>query len=395
MNRLFIYIYFVLALIATGCGSDAMTAPEEPVDDGTAVVSLNIGLADALGEFRTRDAVVDDENYFEDPESEYEKIKSLRIIIVDAAGNVEHNRYIPLQTTSTLVRSVFRVKKLERKQIYLFANELPKSEWNGNGYYGFESLVTGDPFPSEAVAGLTLEADENGVLFDNTGASGTYIPLNEHFEVTLTKDEPGDENNPSETFNLFVTRAAVKFTFSIDPKSEVGSSTYKVEEIHFSRVGGKEYLLPNGTVYDPGKYLTSGFPKNGRFITEYSLPSEAGGKPYRFNPESFGKGADDGVARSDRYSPYIYFAESKPETGGYYEVSLKVKRDDDDKVFDFGPVRLPNLPDFPRNTHVKVNFRFNSYGLECAVVLVPYIGVWLNPIFGIDPDGEGGENAGD
>ncbi|MDE6144467.1 MAG: hypothetical protein K2F94_10400, partial [Muribaculaceae bacterium] len=146
MNRLFIYIYFVLALIAAGCGSDTVTAPEKPVDDGTAVVSLNIGLADALGGLGTRDAVVDDENYFEDPESEYEKIKSLRIIIVDAAGNVEHNRYIPLQTTSTLVRSVFRVKKLERKQIYLFANELPKSEWNGNGYYGFESLVTGDPF---------------------------------------------------------------------------------------------------------------------------------------------------------------------------------------------------------------------------------------------------------
>lgn len=373
-----------MSLVAGGCGAEHVI-PEEPVEDGLAVMCLNIGLADAIGGELTRASEVDSENYFEDPETEFEKINTLRIIIVDSEGNVEHNRYLPFSESVAAVRSVFKVKKLEKKQIYLFANELSKSEWDNNGYYDFTKLVKGVPFPAEEIVALTVGADENGVLFDNSGERKTYIPLNEHFDVELTSQTPGTEEEPSETFNLFITRAAVKFTFSIDAGSEVGSNSFHIEKILFSRVGGTEFLLPNETVYDPGKDLTSDFPKGGRFITSYSLPQDAGGSSYTFFPQSFGKGSDGTAQRTATYSPYIYFAESKPVGNNGYEVSLKVRRDDDDEEFDFGPVRLPNLPDFPRNTHVKVNFRFNSYGVECTVTLVPYIGVWLNPIFGIDP----------
>ena len=59
----------------------------------------------------------------------------------------------------------------------------------------------------------------------------------------------------------------------------------------------------------------------------------------------------------------------------------------------FGPETLTGMQQFdsrygmPRNTHVYVDFEFRNYSeLNAAVTLVPYIGVWLNPGFGINRD---------
>ena len=59
----------------------------------------------------------------------------------------------------------------------------------------------------------------------------------------------------------------------------------------------------------------------------------------------------------------------------------------------FGPETLAGMQQFdsrygmPRNTHVYVDLEFRNYSeLNATVTLVPYIGVWLNPGFGIDRD---------
>lgn len=62
---------------------------------------------------------------YEEAQSDDERMRTLRIVVVRADGTIEHNRFLRL--TSAVERygdETFRVYGREKKRIYLFANEL-------------------------------------------------------------------------------------------------------------------------------------------------------------------------------------------------------------------------------------------------------------------------------
>lgn len=92
------------------------------------------------------------------------------------------------------------------------------------------------------------------------------------------------------------------------------------------------------------------------------------------------------------YSAFMYFPETKVSDN--FKVTVKtvvseknVEGPSESFVHTYGPMPLQSPEkELPRNTHVYVNFTFNPGSIKCQVDVVPYTGVWLDPIFGVNRD---------
>ncbi|MDE6279621.1 MAG: hypothetical protein K2M05_06570 [Paramuribaculum sp.] len=368
--------------VLAGCND-----PDEPgVDDERdlqANICLDISLINRDALSSRGGTVVDDLNYFEAPVSRYEQISTMRIIIVDANGRVEHNRLLSFDSPVINTKAVFKVKPLETKQIYLFGNELPRAGWEGNGYYDFSSIRAGQRFPVEEISALTVGSATPGTpMIDNTGATRTYLPINEHFERTLTATEPGTEENPSETFALFVTRSGVKFSVeaTYDGRLTAPSSLLTVDSVKINAIGNREYLLPTATEYYPSKSVEATTEGEGRFITAYKVP-ESGVINSIITLPTLLTFPTSGQGKSV-YAPEIYYPETQLATGLKYQIQIVTGVASVAGALYSDWVDLPNLDDLPRNTHVIIRLHLEAQTLRCVVDLLPYREIELKPQYG-------------
>ncbi len=400
MKRIQFYaILSLLSLCLPGC-SDTSGFKDEPhpgtSGSGIANIELDISLLDLAANVRTR-ADEDKTDYVQG--SNYENIKTLRIIIIDKDGYVEHNRYVDFEQARTDYSMTFKVKANENKDIYIFANELSE-DWEGNGYYPFRQLLPGISFkssnqsgslsPEEELESLIIKSNvETKVLFDNTGENKTYIPINEHYEFSVGAaptgiGEVGTEENPYEIY-CPITRAATKFTFNVTYEGTANltdNAVFKVEEIHFSQIGDQEYLLPKDTKYNPAINIVE-LPEEGkninRQITEYSVPEEAANTDLIFPVNlNFDKNTGPQTWEKD-----LYYPETRLNPGEKYKVRIKTTTEEDES-WESNWADLPNLDILPRNTHVKINIKIKKNEINCTVDLVPYTGVYLEPDFGVN-----------
>ncbi len=350
---------------------------------------------------------------FEKAATVYEGIHTIRVIVVTPQDTVEGNNrwsfsdHIP-QPEDLYGEMVFRVKGGEKKRVYLIANEdyiTPKVD--------FASYTRGSKLTKEDAAKLlqynewpagstSSEPDQAVPYIDNTGnGKKSYLPMSEFFDIFVNQNpnkNPTDTYEQSET--LFITRNAVKFGFSIKAETDDNSS-YRITAITFNNLMQKSYLFPNETVYSPSKEADRSDIR--RIITQFTTPPLADNllRPYTFTPASFGINCKGWNTNYDSiYAPQLYFAETRNNLDGNntFTMDVEVTFDGDttnNKVL-YKNVRMPNLPTFPRNTFVKVNFTMKDHVLSAQVDVIPYIGVVLNPIFGfnkIKPDGP--EDPGD
>lgn len=333
---------------------------------------------------------------FELPDHNWEGVRTLRVIIVrKELGTVEHNTLLSIDNplTELIENQVFYVKGGERKQIYFIANE----ESLTSGQIGIlKGISVGGPMP-DVITDIVMQS--NGPVFiDNSALTaqdikdgkGSNIPMAEQFEKDII--EPASKTGTTtqrETF--FITRSSVKFSFTIDPASFSDEKvknprSFQITELTVTGLANQEYLFPTNTTYAPAKNEVSTNKYSGRLITAYSCPAATATSSYTFLPTNFGQNLSKTTSYDMAYAPAVYFHESPvPSTGGY-TLTLKAFRQGDPEPFNFGPVVLPNLSSLPRNTHVKVNLKFNAHGVSCTVALVPYTGVWLFPTFGIDSE---------
>lgn len=395
MYRLTAHITALIAacVMLFGCSSTDVSEVDMPAPGPDAVVNLSFSVTVSDADPASRGALVtnpDDDNYFEPEATDYEKIHTLRVIIlrndIERGRIVEHNRLIdfdaPVITTG---EQRFSVIGGEAKTVYLIANEA------STGYDFTNMLQVGSSYTAGTLENLTIAPDAaNGLLlFDNSAASATksYIPMGESYEffVPYPSQLTGGVYNAGK---LFVTRAAVKFSFKIT--ALYGDGLY-LKNLMVNGLADKEYLLPHNTYYDPPKGTPgianpSTIPNPGlagHFITSYEIPSgttHGSYVVYRETPIALGK-------EPQSITTGFYFCESKmgptAPDGDPYTVSITLTdADGDDQLFPAVP--LPNLPILPRNTHVKVNITLAHSDVTCEVEVVPYTGVWLDPDFGID-----------
>lgn len=372
----------LLVSIATvSCVYEAGYDPEEDLLPSDHVfLNLRVNVAQTRLSPLSRQ-VVDDLNYFEAPVSEYEYINTLRVIIVRTsadglrADSIEHNRKFVSAVKGSLEydNMTFKVKGGENKRVYLIANE---DFVCANTGYDFNKLAAGTPYPAGELESITLTRQKDSPLIDNR-TGGTYVPMSECFSLSVPK--PADPGDRYIFKDMFITRAAVKFSFIFRMADGTGEIPgMSVGGIRVDGLADSEYLMPRATVYDPAKHLPADTPLGGRFITDYEIPAAAAHTEFAFTDKVQLKQLPD----SAFYHPLVYLPESRK---GKYTVTIKVG-DSEDEAGYFEPVTLPNLPMLPRNTHVVVLMTLTGTGVNAEVRLVPYTGVWLNPDFGIDRD---------
>ncbi len=393
---------FLLACVTLWSCSDqsAWSDLEEHKTKDKVNLSFRVQVAESVDNASSRSSLTEpsDTTYFEPATDRLEKIKTLRVIILDADYVVEHNRLVELTEAGTVVNDNldFEVVADEEKSIYLIANE--KTTGINFDPVKSQTFMVGRLCPSSVFENLKLVAPDEGVILINNEGKAVddqkFIPMSESYRFTVPPisecKQEADGRWTVSAGSLFITRAAVKCTFNV--KALYGEGLY-LQKIAFNRLANQEYLFPCNTIYYPpkpvpGPGITSpgivdGFGNKGYFITSYSIPPATIHKSFDtwFTQNGESKGLPLS-AEETKIAPAFYFCESHYDAPYSVSITLADEESDESQIFD--AVELPNLPILPRNTHVVVNITLAHSEVTAEVQIVPYTGVWLNPDFGID-----------
>lgn len=373
-----IALLLMLTISVIGCSSDSI---DEPAAGGTEMVnfSLSVYAGDPDRQSSSRVGALPGDDYFEQPQTQYERMRTLRVIIVRPDGTVEHNEYlyrtIPDEGLGQYNNVQLKVHGGETKRIYLFANEASMfTSGNELPPYDFNSIKIGSKFPADEVAALQLNCESGKPLVDNTGTEKTYIPMSEMFDIDVKAPQP-DGTDLYQSADLFITRAAVKFSFHVSTP-QAPEESFIIEEFAIETVSSSEYLLPKDATYVPAKYPVY---FADRYIKSYSTPEGVQNSKISFYPNmEFTPTTPVNIQRS--FAPAVYFPESAVPANGKFVVKMRLKGDTNYR----SQAELPNLPSLPRNTHVKINVTLEKGDLKCQVDVLPYAAVPLNPEFGFD-----------
>lgn len=372
------FVLLASMIIVSCSGGTVLSEPENPgpepgeMQPDMVYLSFSVSVNDISRAAKSRSDVVttpDDENYFEEPTYDCEKMQSLRVIILRPGGNgkylVEQNAYINFESPVTHKGELeYPVRGGENKMIYLIANEKIVG-------YDFDALIVGNEFTSGDMEKITFGPQSGLVLIDNTSQTNRLVPMSEAYHFFVPNGIPGESN--FEVGALFITRAAVKFTFNV---SSVGCEGLSLKSINFNKLADRQYLFPHNTTYDPPKIMPDLYNPvsnpgigdlGGRFITSYTIPDDAGSDSYTFDfTQPYALNADNDKFTID---PQLYFCES--QYGPYTMGITLIGEDNYERVFD--PVELPNLPILPRNTHVVVNMNITPHRILFQVTVEPWI----------------------
>lgn len=310
------------------------------------------------------------------PVNDGEKIQTLRIVIVHEDGTIEHNRYMDFQRAYMDVSDVtFKVTGPETKMVYLFVNENSVKEGpNGTSVktvnYDFDNLSVGSVFPSTEISELQIKLNDSyETLPCATSPLTSALPMSECHTVVM----PAEDHH----VDLYVTRAAVKFTYIFDNQT---SKAYSLSQLTVSKGSSIEYYLPRITY--TGNPFGSDFS-----VSDYVVPNTGDNNNYYvFNRFIAGAPSITLEASSVETLDSFYFLEGKyddpngvtDENGKKlnYSMSATLNGIKYESYF-------PDVPWLPRNTHVVAVITIKEHKVTWAVDVYPYGEYWLSPGFGI------------
>lgn len=346
-------------LACAGCHSDApvspdVEGPEAPVpDQDKLTLCLNVSFD---GPSATR--AENDPNRYDDPSGDFEKISTLRVIIVrnlsedGKSGIIEANRLVMTNDAGHPLYDdlEFKVIANEQKRIYLVANEdfLTAPAEFGSPRNFLDSFKVSSPSNEKdtdlsplsdwtvSVPGLTSATTEikgyGAGLF--SPSPSRRLPLTEYFDIEVNRSE----NDPTDTFysHLFMTRTAAKAIFYLNTSENFAGddvrNTY-ITAISLTGVGSTEYVFPHDTEYSkPKKDLISvsqtDIPSSSKkfeaYITNFTTPVDNKELIYLIDDINIEiTRPTDGQARLITPAP-IYFPESILEPDQHYIVGVRL-----------------------------------------------------------------------
>lgn len=349
-------LWLMVSLLVTGCSRDTK---EETEEEELVNLDIRVALSDVASsrsQFEIEDAM---------PENDNEKMQTLRVIVVRENGVVEKNSLINLKAAAIeYEHEPIQVVSREKKWIYLFVNEKNtkvkrenETELLALNTY-LNSIKEGKDFPTSEISSLIIHLDNARQQLEGA------LPMNECHCINVGKKDS--------SYNLFVTRAAVKFSFRI---TNNGTSDSKLTDVKINKMASREYYLPRNATYKDEKIAG----KTYRAITNYDVPANLNYYTHekRYDTPIPLPGKKGGSEPKEIRLPPIYLLEGKYEEEEKYSISIKVNGAELTGT-------LPNLPyRLPRNTHVVVNIKLNDLHLESITVDVePYREVILDPDFG-------------
>lgn len=332
----------------------------------------------AVGRTDARALTDAEEEYYKDALGSCEEMHRLRFVIVRPDGTVEHNRLLNLYNPAERYGyESFEVVGGEKKTVYLFVNESTNPDYprgpfvkadNATTYTKFDlnDIKVGQPFPTEEINALVIKLADG----ESEWPSLNPLPMNGIGEVNVPK-------TGSEQKTMYVTRAAVKFTYRFTNNS---SQNYTLKGLTIAQVTDKEYYMPNKAVLEDGTKddLTKVTPDNP--ITDLMIHPEAEYATYS-NEYSFF--IPSGCTK--KVLPSIYQLEGKynaavTDAKQRYKTSITLEGVGTIDLEAF----LNGLPNLVRNTHAVVDITIiNESNITCEVDVIPYSSVELNPSFGL------------
>ncbi len=380
----------ILMMSLTGC-SLVMDDDTRTPSDGKATLILNIATSregtPGIGTSSpTRGVTVTPDDYY-GPETG-ELMRTLRVIIANGAGMVEHNLFFDnLGQVSSHTTDKVHVVGNDRKTIYLIANEeaftLEGDVTDPAELLG--SLTAGSDIDETAMKNLVLMADKHKPDWNDNSKRLLPITNIEHFNVGEAYEEPYSAT-------LYVHRAAVKYTFLFNNETNLPVS---LDSIYLRGESDREFLFPvvagynmdnkEDNMYRPTAYHT---PRETKFreVREkigISIPSKQPG--YR-------------IPRS------LYFTEGSRLAGTHtegdkiiedvYKVSVVINGVQTpwrklDWFYPEKPSEIKEMTELPRNTHVVVQFTLTPNGISAVACVQPYAEQKLEPFFGLERDKDG------
>ena len=380
----------ILMMSLTGC-SLVMDDDTRTPSDGKATLILNIATSregtPGIGTSSpTRGVTVTPDDYY-GPETG-ELMRTLRVIIANGAGMVEHNLFFDnLGQVSSHTTDKVHVVGNDRKTIYLIANEeaftLEGDVTDPAELLG--SLTAGSDIDETAMKNLVLMADKQKPDWNDNSKRLLPITNIEHFNVGEAYEEPYSAT-------LYVHRAAVKYTFLFNNETNLPVS---LDSIYLRGESDREFLFPvvagynmdnkEDNMYRPTAYHT---PRETKFreVREkigISIPSKQPG--YR-------------IPRS------LYFTEGSRLAGTHtegdkiiedvYKVSVVINGVQTpwrklDWFYPEKPSEIKEMTELPRNTHVVVQFTLTPKGISAVACVQPYAEQKLEPFFGLERDKDG------
>lgn len=369
MRKLLRYIMPVLSLVAVGCSSEeAAPEVENPREPRPDEVTLCLDVSyDGVGA-RTR--AENDPDRFDPASGDFEKIESLRVIIVRGIetgengkekGIIEGNRLVATNEQGYPIYDnlEFKVIAGEMKRIYLIANEkyLDASPVPGQGVSAFLdsytiskeveiNLFTNWTVSIPDVSATTVTTKEMGMF---NPLKGRLLPLTEFFDVQVgERDEYGDVKDVPDNrwfTHLFLTRCAAKAQFFLKAGSGFAGENVRnsrITAITLSGVGNAEYVFPHETKYNYSKDYSKDYYKeelitNGpdkapniseAYIKFFKTPEANKAVIYQINDlneEIKQTPSGEGMPTSKLIqNTLIYFPESILGEGKQYEVGVQI-----------------------------------------------------------------------
>ena len=380
MKQLFRHTFAALAvvLMAFGC-----VAVERESYDVMSELTISVSVSNTPGAPVTKapesKADINASDYI-GPAHDGEKIQTLRIVIVRPDGTIEHNRYMDFQGAvkrayMEVADIAFKVVGPEQKKVYLFVNENSvKEDMTGAETkivnYNFNTLEVGKKFPADAIADLKISLfDSYDTVPCEENLATASLPMSECHTVQMpAKDHHVD---------LYVTRAAVKFTYLFDNQT---SQSYSLSQLTISKGSRLEYYMPQITY--TGDPFTNDFA-----VENYKVPNNFTNDYYIFGRFAPGDGSLVLPAEKVTPLPSFYLLEGK------YEDPKKVV-DSNGKQLNYsmsatldGVIHesyFPDVPWLPRNTHVVTVITISDHDVKWTVDVYPYGEYWLNPGFGLE-----------
>ncbi len=373
-NRIHIILTAVLmALVSVLCGCSDREF--EPGQDPELCLRLRVSVLDKGSGTVSRSRAGEYE--FELPSEDCEKLQTIRVIIVKEQNReIMYNYYEDLiQAASTRLEGLkFKVSFSTAYTVYLIGNEKGLVGVNTAELFG-TTLSPGRFYPDdEPLENLKLTAAAVAQpLIDNSGEVTTLIPMTEKYSITTIDQPQGIQNVVVDMEeNMFLTRGLSKFTFNFFRAPDYTEGTAQlIRKVRIKGLGTTEFALPNATTYDPPKGPPSTNPYGGRVITEFNVPEGNEMGTYEFgltSPVNVNYLPLPGsISEMVSYSPDLYFTESKGIDGFSCSISF-------DGVNYLPDVKLPNLDELPRNSHVIVNITLgNNNALLLTVKVLPWL----------------------
>lgn len=355
---------FILALSACLFVMGCQDKEEVP----TPMADLRI-YVNAVGRTDARTLTDAEKEYYKDALASCEEMHRLRFVIVRPDGTVEHNRLLNLYNPAERYGyESFEVIGGEKKTVYLFVNESTSPDYPRGPFivnadqtyskYDLASIKVGERFPTDVVNGLIMKLGEG----ETEWPSLNPLPMNGIGEVDVPKTGFAQQT-------MYVTRAAVKFTYRFTNKS---SQSYTLQGLTIDQVTDKEYYMPH-TPTPALKEVTKENP-----ITDLTILPNAVYKTYT-KECTFSIPA--GCAKL--VLPSFYLLEGKYNDA----VTDETERYKTSITLDGGVGKLEaflkGLPNLIRNTHVVVDITINESNITWEVDVIPYSSVELRPSFGL------------